>query len=93
MNVSRILNKSISIVTPSMHGRRRKSLIAGIGSLLAGSAATVTSLGRGTHSHAKERHKIKRADRLLSNSILQQESVSIYQELAKQTSSISSQFY
>ncbi len=36
-------------------------------SLANGASATMTSMGRGLHSSAYEKHKIKRADRLLSN--------------------------
>jgi len=85
MNVHSILKKTMTIVTPKMHARRRISLISSIDSLLNGASATVTNLGRGINSKAKEKHRIKRADRLLSNSNLQSESFSIYKELAKYT--------
>jgi len=85
MNVHSILKKTVTIVTPKMHARRRISLISSIDSLLNGASATVTNLGRGINSKAKEKHRIKRADRLLSNSNLQSESFSIYKELAKYT--------
>lgn len=85
MNVLPILKKTITNVTPNMHARRRTSLITSIESLLNGASATVTNLGRGINSKAKEKHRIKRADRLLSNTNLQSESFSIYQELAKYT--------
>ncbi|MCP4326564.1 MAG: IS4 family transposase [Alteromonadales bacterium] len=85
MNVRTILNKTLSLVTLNMHARRRASLSSTIESLLCGASATVTSLGRGINSHAKEKHRIKRADRLLSNTNLQRELFSIYQELAKYT--------
>jgi len=43
----------------------------------------VTSIGRGINSQAKEKHRIKQADRLLSNRHLQQESFSIYTALSR----------
>jgi hypothetical protein len=43
-----------------------------------GSVASVTSIGRGIQGKAFEKHRIKRADRLLSNTHLQQEIPSIY---------------
>lgn len=46
---------------------------------------TVTKIGRGINSSAKEKNKIKRADRLLSNANLARESLGIYTELAKYT--------
>ena len=85
MNARPILKKTIALVTPKMHARRRASLTSSLESLLKGATATVTNLGRGINSPAKEKHRIKRADRLLSNSNLQQESYSIYQQIAKYT--------
>ncbi|SFJ73361.1 hypothetical protein SAMN04488079_1011, partial [Methylophaga sulfidovorans] len=67
MNVHPILKKTMSLVTPDMHSRRRCALTDAIDSLLNGASATVTALGRGIASPAKEKHRIKRADRLLSN--------------------------
>ena len=61
-----------------MHKTRRSALIACVQSLPQGSAATVTSIGRGIRSNAFEKHCIKRADRLLSNVNLQREAPSLY---------------
>ena len=44
----------------------------------------MTQLGRSIKSEAKEKHCIKRADRLLSNRRLQGERVGIYTELTRQ---------
>lgn len=85
MNARSILNKTISLVTPNMHAQRRISFLNAIESLVKGAPATVTSVGRGINSPAKEKHRIKRADRLLSNPNLQAESLSIYKALAKLT--------
>jgi len=85
MNVTRILNKTLSFVTPKMHNKRKQSLAASVNSIIQGNAANVTSIGRGINSSAKEKHNIKRADRLLSNIHLQNETVDIYQSLAKLT--------
>ena len=76
--------EKITLITPKMHARRRTSLISSVDSLL-NASATVTNLGRGINSKAKEKHRIKRADRLLSNTNLQSACFSIYQELAKYT--------
>lgn len=85
MNALPILKKTLALVTPNMHARRRTSLSASLASLLMGASATVTNLGRGINSQAKEKHRIKRADRLLSNTHLQHEAFSVYQSLAKFT--------
>ncbi|WP_341503754.1 IS4 family transposase [Gallaecimonas sp. GXIMD4217] len=52
-------------------------------SLAGGSAATVTSIGRGIESKAFEKHNIKRADRLLSNSHLQREQLVVYAAICR----------
>ena len=85
MNVTHILNKTLSFVTPNMHRRRKQSLAVSVGIIIQGNAANVTSIGRGIKSSAKEKHNIKRADRLLSNYHLQSETKGIYQALAKLT--------
>lgn len=78
MNATTILNKILPIVSPNMHKTRRKALSACVLSLAQGSLCTVTSIGRGIQSKAYEKHRIKRSDRLLSNSNLRREALSIY---------------
>lgn len=78
MNVHTILTNIVSLVTPKMHLVRQKAVIDCVHSLTNGNAATVTSIGRGIRSDALEKHSIKRADRLLSNSHLLHEKTLIY---------------
>lgn len=78
MNASQILNKTLQLVTPFMHGGRRASLINCVSSLTKGANASVTSIGRNIHSPAQEKHRIKQADRLLSNPHLTHEADFIY---------------
>lgn len=78
MNALTILTKTIHFVTFKMHKTRQKALFDCVRSLLAGNAATVTAMGRGIASRAFEKHRIKRADRLLSNPLLQQEIPALY---------------
>lgn len=78
MNALSIVNKVVSIVSFKMHKARQKAVIACVKSLLNGSAATVTSIGRGINTRAFEKHRIKRADRLLSNPNLLNEVPLIY---------------
>ena len=78
MNVRAILTNLVSFVTPKMHATRQKAVIDCVHSLANGSTATVTSIGRGIHSNAYEKHNIKRADRLLSNTHLLREQTLIY---------------
>jgi hypothetical protein len=67
MNVNRIVNKTINLVTPQMHKVRRASLTRCMRSLLNEAKASVTGMGLGISSSAYEKHRIKQADRLLSN--------------------------
>lgn len=81
MNVRCILNKNVELVTPLMHKVRQASLRSCLYSLLSGSSATVTDIGRGIDSATLEKHRIKRADRLLSNTHLYREINTIYSSL------------
>ncbi|SEA78488.1 hypothetical protein [Alkalimonas amylolytica] len=78
MNVRTILTNIVSFVTPKMHATRQKAVIDCVHSLANVNAATVTSIGRGIHSSALEKHNIKRADRLLSNAHLLREQTLVY---------------
>ena len=78
MNALSIVNKVISLVSCKMHKSRQKAVVACVKSLLNGSAASVTSIGRGIDNNAFEKHRIKRADRLLSNANLLRETPTIY---------------
>jgi hypothetical protein len=78
MKVNHILNNLLHNASPNMHVTRRKAVSSCIHSLINGACATVTSIGRGIESSAIEKHKIKRADRLLSNTTLFSERLNIY---------------
>ena len=66
-----------------MHKLRRTALFVNVMAALHGEVLTVTHLGRAIRSEAKEKHCIKRADRLLSNRRLQGERVEIYSALTQ----------
>ncbi len=83
MNARSILTNIISLVSYKMHRRRRDALLACVQSLMNGSAASVTSIGRGIRGKVFEKHRIKRADRLLSNANLQAEVPVIYTALCQ----------
>jgi len=83
MNARTILTNILSLVSYKMHKRRRDALTACVRSLINGSAATVTSIGRGIHGKTYEKHRIKRADRLLSNPNLKSEVPFIYAALCR----------
>ncbi|MEC8231138.1 hypothetical protein [Alteromonas macleodii] len=52
MNALSIVNKVISLVSYNMHKSRRDAVTACVKSVLSGSAATVTSIGRGINTKA-----------------------------------------
>jgi hypothetical protein len=91
MKVRTIIQKKLPLITSTMHAKRRNALATCVYSLLSGSMATVTNIGRGVDSYAFEKHRIKQADRLLSNSNLYQERHSIYQALITQTVGVNKQ--
>lgn len=83
MKVKRILNNSLDFVTQKMHATRKKALFSCVESLLYGAHATVTSIGRDISSKANEKHRIKQADRLLSNKKLNNDALNIYRRFAQ----------
>ena len=82
MNASIILNNLLSNVTQNMHKVRRAAVSSCVQSLLSGSHCSVTSIGRGINSSTKEKHNIKRADRLCSNPHLQSELFNVYRDIS-----------
>ncbi len=73
MNVQAMLADFLSVVTPkNFHKHLLNSLTASLQSLLTNGQCTVTAIGRGIDSDAQEKHCIKRADRLLSHTTMQQ---------------------
>ena len=59
--------------TQKAHKTLRLSLFAAIESSMNGGPLSITGLGRNITNKAKEKHKIKRVDRLCSNSHLHRE--------------------
>ena len=61
-----------------MHTARRNALIAVVSAAIAERRLTVTGLGRAINSDAKEKHCIKRSDRLIGNEHLYHEFHDVY---------------
>jgi len=83
MNVRPILTNFLHSVTPSMHACRRTALEKCIRSASTKNHLSVTSLGRSIEGKTFEKHRIKCADRLLSNQNLQREIPDIYQAITQ----------
>lgn len=65
-----------------MHKKRCEALFCVALSAVEGGKLSVTGLGRSMEGRAREKHKIKKADRLLSNDILGDEILEVYRSLA-----------
>lgn len=83
MHSSGILSKFLEDVCPLMHASRREALFSILSSCLTHERVGVTSLGRGISGNSLEKHRIKRADRLLSNAHLDAEREGIYSALSE----------
>ena len=83
MNVRPILTNFLHSVTPLMHTCRRTALEKCVRSASTKNHLSVTSLGRSIDGKAFEKHRIKCADRLLSNQNLQREIPDIYQAITQ----------
>lgn len=82
MQARHVLHKLLHQVGPEMHQLRRSALFVNVMAALNGEVLTVTALGRSIKSEAKEKHCIKRADRLLSNRRLHGERQDLYAALS-----------
>jgi len=83
MHTIKVLHKLLRQSVPSIHTTRLDAVMATVQSAVYGARATVTSLGRGLTGKAYDKHKIKRVDRLLSNSFLYQERYAVYLALTR----------
>lgn len=83
MQVKTIVTYLIKRLPGSMHAARRDALQSLVWSAIRTQTLTVTGLGRTLPGPAKEKHCIKRADRLLSNRHLQGECFEVYRALAR----------
>ncbi|MGD8119272.1 IS4 family transposase [Vibrio sp. TRT 29B02] len=81
MNVKSIVSNFLNAVLGSMHKTRARAFGACVESVLSGNALYVTSIGRGIVTQAYEKHAIKRADRLLSNSHLYESRLLVYKRM------------
>lgn len=84
MQAQKVLHKLIRNTCTDIHKTRRTALEANVMAALTGQRLTVTDLGRSIQSQVSHKHNIKRADRLLSNVHLHQETLSIYRALCHQ---------
>lgn len=84
MQAKQVLHKIMMNTCPDMHKTRRSALEANVLSALTGQRLTVTDLGRSITSSTTQKHRIKRADRLLSNHHLHHETTGVYRAINHQ---------
>lgn len=84
MLANQVVHNVLETNCPVMHKTRRTALAVTVMAALRDQSLTVTHLGRAIRSEAKEKHCIKRADRLLSNCHLHAERVGIYASITQQ---------
>lgn len=83
MQAEHVVHDLLTTTCRTMHQTRRTSLKVTVLAALSGTRLTVTDLGRSIRSPAKQKHCIKRADRVLSNAHLHRARLSIYTALSR----------
>jgi hypothetical protein len=78
MHAQKVSHKILSNACPWMHAARRNSLLVNVLSAIGERRLSVTGLGRAIDSDAREKHCIKRADRLIGNAHLYGEFRDVY---------------
>lgn len=84
MQALQLLHKAAGAALPEIHDSRLRALMASVEALLLGRKLWLSELGRHLRGGTKEKHKIKRIDRLLGNPHLQLERRGLYRWLARQ---------
>jgi len=77
-----ILREKLSNDFNFLHSRRQHSLWHAVDALMVGGRLWLTALGRDMKGPAREKHRIKAADRLLGCSAIQENLVTMYRALA-----------
>ena len=84
MHASRLLHKQLEKSCPNIHQKRLDTLLLGVTTATQGHTLSIAGLGRGINNRVATKHNIKRMDRLVGNSKLNQEREKIYAYLVKQ---------
>lgn len=82
MNVPTMLNHFLPDVLSHMHKYRQQAVCAATLSAVKAQQVTVTGLGRGIKNHVHTKHNVKRMDRLIGNTHINDERIVSYQQLA-----------
>jgi len=78
MHTLPVLQKFFRDALPTVHARRRQTLIEAVDGVAQGSRVAITALGRSLPGSIRIKHRVKRMDRLVGNRLLHAERDSIY---------------
>lgn len=81
MHAQQVSHTFLQNTLPKMHKKRFHALVSCVNATLESKTLTVTGIGRSIDTDAKEKHRIKQADRLLSNTHLYAAHHDIYRQL------------
>ena len=84
MHAQKVSHKILNNACPWMHAARRNALAVTVLAAIDERRLSVTGLGRAIDSDAREKHCIKRADRLIGNTHLYGEYQEVYRSFARQ---------
>jgi hypothetical protein len=82
MHGYQLLHKFLQKALPEIHLKRLNAVVNATQALILGKELTLTQLGRNLSSTTKERHNIRKMDRLLGNKLLHQEIPDFYQAIS-----------
>jgi hypothetical protein len=83
MPLSKVSHKLFSEALSSFNQARVKSLLDCVQGLVRGNELSLTAIGRHLSGNTKTKHKIKRVDRLLSNTSVHEEMPAFYQAISQ----------
>ena len=83
MHTSIVLQKFFFFFFPTVHAKRLRALHAAVDAVLVGAPVSVTGMGRHLQSRTRIKHKIKRIDRLVSNTRLYDERKLFYRSMCQ----------
>ena len=83
MRTALVLQKQLQHSLVQVHKRRQDAVWRGVDGLIAGGKLWLTALGRSMPGHTSDKHRIKAANRLLGNQVIQSQLILFYRALAR----------
>lgn len=82
MHATQLLNNYLFKLCQGVHRARLRSLMVSVRAVMTEKTLSVTGIGRAIHSNTTQKHKIKRADRLVGNPKLNSDRLAFYRAIA-----------